>query len=145
MPFLLALPSIYTHCKLADFKISLNCGIENFTITDFKVSLKCGIEIIINFVLLTRFSDDLSLSSLCKWEAAFDAKSTRFSDELSCGTIFFCEEDFKVPFSRQDALMSCLVKLLSSCRMGFLRCIPEPSFINTQEKRFQQRVNEVGI
>jgi len=63
MPILLALPSIYTRCKLADFKISLNCGIENFTITDFKVSLKCGIETIINFALLARFSDDLSLSS----------------------------------------------------------------------------------
>ena len=100
MPFPLVLPSIYRRCKLADFKISLNCGIENFTITDFKVLLKCGIEIIINFALLTRFLNDPSLSSLCKWEAAFDAQSTRFSDELSCGTIFFCKWDFNVSFDK---------------------------------------------
>ena len=31
MIFSLALLSIYTSCKLADFKISLNCGIESIT------------------------------------------------------------------------------------------------------------------
>jgi len=97
--FPLDLPSIYTNCKLADFKFSLNYGSENF----------------INYYN----NDGLQSASLQNWiSTEFDGtwqsllSCLVFYASGGCGGCFLLWGDCKVFYIWQDSLLSGLVKIL---------------------------------